>query len=59
MYLKNLSNSVHLRIDDDLYNYLWNISSDRCISVSELIRYILAEYKINNGGSDNGYNKTD
>lgn len=44
MYIKNLSEKLEIRISKELLGRLQNISDRRSMKLSELIRYILAEY---------------
>lgn len=45
MYEKNLKRDVRVRLSDKDFEFLSNLSADRGQSVSELVRYIVGEYR--------------
>ena len=45
MYNKNLKQDIRIRVSDKDYEFLNALSSDRGQSVSELVRYIIGEYR--------------
>lgn len=45
MYKKNLNNDLRLRLNDSDMNFLRELADERCISISELIRSIIGEYR--------------
>jgi len=47
-YSKELNKLISIRISEDMYNYLMNLANERNIGMSDLIRYILNDYKIKN-----------
>lgn len=45
MYKKNLTSEFRLRLTDEDMNFLRELSADRGISVSEVVRSIISEYR--------------
>ena len=45
MYEKNLTEDLRLRLSADDMNFLRNLSEKRAVSVSEVIRSIIGEYR--------------
>lgn len=45
MYKKNLTNDLRLRLNDKDMDFLRSLSEEREISISELIRSIIGEYR--------------
>lgn len=45
MYTKNLKEDLRLRLSKDDMDFLRELSSKRCVSVSEVIRSIIGEYR--------------
>lgn len=45
MYEKNLSEDIRLRLSSKDYDFIKQLSSERCVSVSECIRSIIGEYR--------------
>lgn len=63
MYHKNLTQDLRLRMTETDFNFLKNLSVERNLSVSEIIRQIIGEYRrsiyINEKGADvHGNTKT-
>lgn len=48
MYEKDKKHVLNLRINNDLSEYLYQLASERGVSVSDLVRYILTQYMIKN-----------
>lgn len=45
MYKKNLTEDLRLRLSEKDMKFLRDLSNDRCITISECIRSIIAEYR--------------
>lgn len=45
MYEKNLTKDVRVRLSERDFDFLSQLSADRAQSVSELLRYIVGEYR--------------
>lgn len=45
MYEKNLTEDLRLRLSENDMNFLRQLSADRSVSVSEVIRSIIGEYR--------------
>lgn len=45
MYEKNLTEDLRLRLSKNDMDFLRNLSDQRCVSVSEVIRSIIGEYR--------------
>lgn len=45
MYEKNLSEDLRLRLSSTDMEFLRKLSAERCVSVSEVIRSIIGEYR--------------
>lgn len=45
MYKKNLNNDLRLRLNDSDMDFLRELADERSISISELIRSIIGEYR--------------
>ncbi len=45
MYEKNLSKDMHLRVSDKDMEFLENLAKEREVSISEVIRTMIGEYR--------------
>lgn len=45
MYNKDLTESVRLRLTDEDMKFLSEVSEERCVSISALIRQIIGDYR--------------
>lgn len=45
MYLKNLTKDLRLRLSEEDMNFLADLAEKRGCSVSQLLRYIIADYR--------------
>ena len=58
MYLKNLSCDFRLRLTQEDMEFLINLSNDREQSVSEVVRFIIGDYRrrMSNGDTKTDFN---
>lgn len=59
MYLKNLTCDFRLRLTQDDMEYLVKLSNERKVSVSEIVRTMISDYRRKFMGVVHGDTKTD
>lgn len=59
MYLKNLTCDFRLRLTQDDMEYLVKLSNERKVSVSEIVRTMISDYRRKFMGDVHGDTKTD